>query len=72
VIEAGATPLPDTYELERHVLDFSLQAPFILGATLKLDAKNLLDAPYRQQQGDVMRLRYKAGRSVGLGFRWAL
>jgi TonB-dependent receptor len=72
IIEAGATPLPDTYELERHVLDFSLQAPFFLGATVKVDGKNLLNTPYRQQQGDVMRLRYKAGRSLGLGFRWTL
>lgn len=72
IIEAGGTPLPDTYELERHVVDFSLQAPFFLGASLKVDGKNLLDTPYRQQQGEVMRLRYKAGRSFGLGFRWAL
>jgi outer membrane receptor protein involved in Fe transport len=72
IAEAGGTPLPDTYELERHVIDFSLQAPFFAGATLKLDAKNLLDTPYRQRQGDVLRLRYRAGRSLGLAFRWGL
>ena len=72
VVEAGATPLPDTYELERHVIDFSLQAPFFFGASVKFDAKNLLDAPYRQRQGEVTTLRYKAGRSFGLGIRWGL
>ncbi len=72
VTEAGATPLPDTYDLERHVVDFSLQTPFFLGATMKVDAKNILDTPYRQRQGEVMTLRYRAGRSLGLGFRWGL
>jgi hypothetical protein len=69
--EAGTTGLPDAYEQPRHVLDLSLRLPFLLADTeLKLDARNLLDAPYRVQQGDVTRLRYKVGRTVSAGLTW--
>jgi TonB-dependent receptor len=70
IIEAGALPFPDTYEQARHLVDFSMQVPVFGRASLKLDAKNLLDAPYRVVQGGVMRARYKAGRVVALGATW--
>jgi outer membrane receptor protein involved in Fe transport len=52
------------------VLDASLQAPLGGRLTLKLDAKNLLDAPYRVTQGSVIRHRYTAGRGFSAGLSW--
>lgn len=70
IIEAGAQPLPDTYELERHLLDASLRVPATQQLSLRFDAKNLLDTPVRQRQGDVIRLRYKTGRELSMGAQW--
>ena len=39
--------------------------------SLRLDAKNLLDSPYRVEQGGVTRLRYKAGRVFSFGASWS-
>jgi hypothetical protein len=38
----------------------------------KFDAKNLLDSPYLQRQGDVIRYRYTTGRAFSLGMNWSL
>ena len=70
ITEAGIFPLPDTYERARHLLDASLQAPLGRSISLKLDGRNLLDAPYRLMQGDVTRLRYRSGRVFSLGLTW--
>jgi hypothetical protein len=71
IVEAAQQPIRvDTYEQERHVLDFSLRLPAIAGLALKFDAKNLLDAEHRITQGDVVRLRYTSGRTFTLGFSW--
>ncbi len=70
ILEAGAGGLPDSYEAARHLLDLSLQAPVVSGLSVKFDAKNLLDAPYRLTQGDVLRERYTAGRVFSAGFTW--
>ena len=70
VLEAGAQPFPDTYEEARHVVDFSLQVPVFGTTSLKFDAKNLLDAPYRVTQAGILRSRYKAGRVLSLGASW--
>ena len=70
VLEAGAQPFPDTYEEARHVVDFSVQVPVLRTTSLKFDAKNLLDAPYRVTQAGILRSRYKAGRVLSLGASW--
>ncbi len=67
IVEVGQQPLPDAYELPRHVVDATVQTQLGPRLALKLDAKNLLDAPYRVVQGSVTRLRYHAGRVVTLG-----
>ena len=70
IVEAGALPFPDAYEQARHVVDLSLQLPVFRSTSLKLDARNLLDSPYRVLQGGVTRLEYKAGRVFSLGASW--
>jgi TonB-dependent receptor len=67
IVEVGQLPLPDAYELPRHVVDATVQAQLGTRIALKLDTKNLLDAPYRVVQGSVTRLRYRAGRVFTLG-----
>ena len=67
---AGAMPLPDIYEESRHVVDLSLRFPVHGGLSAKVDARNLLDAPYELMQGTVVRERYRAGRVLSLGFTW--
>ena len=70
VREAGSNPRPDTYEEPRHVVDVSLQAPLGGHVLLRLDGKNLLDAPVRVTQGAVTRHRYTTGRVFSLGATW--
>ena len=72
LVEAGISPLPDTYEQERHLVDFSLQFPIAGAVSGKLDAKNLLDEPVRYLQGPVERLHYETGRIFSMGFKWEL
>ncbi len=70
VFSAGADPLPDVYELPRHVLDFSLRFPLLSTVDGKLDVKNILDEPYVRRQGSVDRLRYTSGRGISAGLSW--
>jgi outer membrane receptor protein involved in Fe transport len=72
LVEAGISPLPDTYETERHLLDLSVQFPLAGSLSGKLDAKNLLDEPIQYLQGPVERLHYETGRIFSLGFKWEL
>ena len=67
---AGVGGLPDRYEMARHVIDLSLSIPVAGGLAAKIDAENLLDAPYVVKQGDVTRERYTAGRVFTLGLSW--
>jgi TonB-dependent receptor len=67
---AGVIPRPDTYELPRGTLDFAMRFPLPMGLSGKLDAKNLLDSPYRVTQGNVTRERYTTGRIFALGLAW--
>lgn len=70
IVSAGEVPLPDVIERPRHVLDFSLRTTILGAVSFKLDAKNLLDAPYELVQGDVIRESYRGGRSYSLGLSW--
>lgn len=72
LVAAALTPLlDDPYEQPRRMLDFSLRTPLRQGVSLKLDAENLLDSPVEWKQGDVTRLRYRTGRTLGFGISWA-
>ena len=70
IVAAGEIPLPDVVERPRNVLDLSLRFPLLQGITGRLDARNLLNAPYQVTQGDVVRERYLTGRTVSVGFAW--
>ncbi|HEX8393212.1 MAG TPA: TonB-dependent receptor [Longimicrobium sp.] len=71
LVAAALTPLlDDPYEQPRQMLDFSLRTPLRGGVSLKVDAENLLDAPVEWKQGEVTRLRYRTGRTVGFGISW--
>jgi hypothetical protein len=68
---AGDQPLPDVIQNPRNVLDFSLRFPIAGAVSGRLDAKNLLDAPFETVQGTVTREYWKVGRvlQVGVLFR---
>ncbi len=70
ITEAGELPLPDVIEQARSVLDVSLRFPIAGALDGRVDARNLLDAPYLTTQGDVTRERYRAGRVFAVGFSW--
>jgi outer membrane receptor protein involved in Fe transport len=70
ISEAGEIPLPDVKELERHIVDFSLRMPIGERVTARIDARNLLDAPYRIIQGPVTRESYRVGRNFSVGLSW--
>ncbi|HEX6306991.1 MAG TPA: TonB-dependent receptor [Longimicrobiales bacterium] len=70
IVGAGEIPLPDVVERPRHVLDFSVRTNLLGSVSLKVDAKNLLDAPYELVQGDVTREFYRSGRSYAVGLSW--
>ena len=71
IVSAAVAPLTvDTYEQPRHQLDLSLRFPLAGGLSGKLDARNLLDSPYEELQGDVVRFQYYTGRSLSLGVTW--
>ncbi|HUF27971.1 MAG TPA: TonB-dependent receptor [Gemmatimonadaceae bacterium] len=60
----------DVFDLPRHSLDLAFRAPLWNAVDLRLDAKNLLDAPYQRRQGAVLRDSYRSGRTFTLGFAW--
>jgi outer membrane receptor for ferric coprogen and ferric-rhodotorulic acid len=57
-------------ERSRNVLDFSVRQAVAPIATLRLDVKNLLDAPYDMVQGTVTRESYHTGRAVNVALQW--
>jgi len=70
IVNAAEAPLPDVRERPRHVVDFSIRAPLYRSLNVRLDARNLLDAPFQLFQGTALRERYRTGRIVQLGFTW--
>jgi outer membrane receptor protein involved in Fe transport len=71
ISQLGLNPAPDTYVQPRHVLDFSLQQKLTSAFALKLNARNLLDAPYRETAGPVTRLEYRTGRVYSVQASWS-
>src|SRR5262249_49172829 len=73
ITSAAVQPINvDTYEQARPQMDFSLRFPLRHRVSGKFDATNLLDSPYEEKQGDVIRYRYKTGRSFTLGASWQM
>lgn len=70
ILEAGTGGIPDAYEQPRHLVDATFQLPVVQNLQLKLEAKNILNAPYRFTQGDVVRQRYQTGTVLGFAFKW--
>jgi hypothetical protein len=52
------------------MIDLSMRLPVSARAELSLDARNLLDAPFRLTQGPVVREGYRTGRTIAVGVRW--
>ena len=67
---AAAAGLPDAYELPRHGVDVSLRFPVMGDMSAKLDARNLLHARHRVEQGVVTREAYDVGRVFSVGLSW--
>jgi hypothetical protein len=70
IYAAGVTPRPDSYEEPRGTLDASIRLPLPGSLSARLDAKNILDTPYRVTQGNVTRERYTTGRVFTVGLSW--
>ena len=70
IVSASQRPLPVTYEEARSALDVAMRVPLFGSVSAKIDAKNLLDQPYRQTQGTVTRESYYSGRVYTVGLNW--
>src|SRR5690606_1114077 len=67
LVSAAVAPVRvDTYERPRHQLDVSVRFPIGRGLSGKLDVTNLLDSVHEERQGDVIRYRYRTGRTLAL------
>lgn len=69
ITAAGAVPFPDIYEQPRNLVDLSLRAPLFSSLSLRVDARNLMDAPYRFTQGGFTRQEWRVGRQFSLGLQ---
>lgn len=67
---AGTIPFPDVYEQPRHLVDVSLRMPLGDRWTWRVDARNLLDSPFKLTQGPVTRESYRLGRNLAAGVQW--
>ena len=67
---AAEAPLPEVFEEARQSLDLSLRFGLSGALSARLDAKNLLDAPFELTQGDVIREYHRSGRVFSLGMSW--
>ncbi len=70
IYSAGTIPFPDVYEQPRHLVDLSLRMPLGDRWTWRVDARNLLDAPFQLTQGPITRESYRLGRNIALGVAW--
>ena len=62
--------MPEVFEEARQSLDLSLRFGLSGALSARLDAKNLLDAPFELTQGDVIREYHRSGRVFSLGMSW--
>ena len=67
---AGDQPLPDIVLQPRNLLDLSFRFPVFGAVGGRLDARNILDAPYEAVQGTVVRESYRQGRVLQAGLQW--
>jgi len=67
---AGDQPLPDIVIKPRDLVDVSFRFPLVGAFAGRLDARNVLDAPYEAVQGTVTREYYRQGRIFQLGVQW--
>lgn len=67
---AGDQPLPDIVLKPRNLVDLSLRFPVFGAVSGRLDARNVLDAPYEAVQGTVTREYYRQGRILQAGLQW--
>jgi outer membrane receptor for ferrienterochelin and colicin len=70
ITAAGVSPLPDVEDRARNVIDLSLRFPLLGQIGARVDARNLLDAPYRQMQGPIAIESYRVGRVFSAGLSW--
>lgn len=70
IYSAGTIPFPDVYEQPRHLVDISMRMPLGDRWTWRVDARNLLDSPYKLTQGPITRESYRMGRDIALGVQW--
>jgi hypothetical protein len=68
---AGESPLPDVIQEARNALDLSLRIPIGSRVAMRLDGRNILDAPFRIRQGTVTREAFRSGRVVQAGLQWS-
>jgi outer membrane receptor protein involved in Fe transport len=76
ITAAGGSGLPDIVEQSRNSLDATLGFPLRGGATAKVRASNLLDAPYLFEQSlngyTRVQRRFTAGRTFSVSLSWEL
>ena len=66
----GEIPLPDVVEQKRDIVDISARFPLWNNLSVRMDIKNILDAPYQLLQGNIVRESYTVGRGFNVGFNW--
>jgi hypothetical protein len=66
----SGSQVDDVIEAPRQVLDLGLRFPLWQSMSGKVDLKNLLDAPYRVTQGEVVREYHRSGRAATIGVSW--
>jgi outer membrane receptor protein involved in Fe transport len=69
IAAAGSNPYPDLYEQPRNLVDLSLRYPVLRTLSLRVDARNLLDAKYRFDQGGFTRQEWRSGRQFSFGLQ---
>jgi len=67
---AGDSPLPDVIEKARTSMDLSVRLGVTAAASVRLDAKNLLNTSHDIVQGTVTRESYRSGSTIQFGVQY--